>query len=145
LEKLNQISKLIDNVEKETKGERNNIIKIGKEKDKLKKKLQSRINVQFGLLENNAINDFYVKLKEGFIKSFKTNLNGEASFTLSKGQYYLFGIAKVGQSNIIWNLPLNFENNDHYIELSNDNAFSIDDERLVVELLEALIGLKTNT
>lgn len=123
---------------------RNEINKLKNEINKLKNELKSKINARFSLYENKAVNDFQAKLKKASTETFKTNLNGEASLTIEKGQYYIFGIAQVVQSTVIWNLPVNIEDKEHYFELSNDNAFAIDDVTLASELLEALEGFEIN-
>lgn len=140
LEEIREISKLIDNLEKETNVFQNEIFKINEEKNKLKKELQLRVNERSYFLKNKARDDFQIKIKENLVELFKTNLNGEALLTLKRGEYFLFGVIQVAQSKIIWNVPINIEKEEHYIELSNDNAFSIDDDRLVAELLDALTG-----
>lgn len=142
LKKLKEINNLINNLEAKLKEYRANILKITNEINKLKEELRSRSDGQFELHKNKAINDFQIKLKGNIVKSFKTNLNGEASLTIKKREYFLFGITHVGQNNIIWNLPVNIEEKEHYFELSNDNAFAIDDVTLASELLEALEGFK---
>lgn len=123
---------------------RNEINKLKNEMNNLRNELKSKINARFNLYENKAVNDFQARLKRVTTATFQTNLNGEASLTIEKGQYYIFGIAKVGQSTLIWNLSVNIEDKEHYFELSNDNAFAIDDVTLASELLEALEGFETN-
>ncbi len=142
LEELKEINKLIDDLETKISKPRAKIIEITGEKNKLKKELKLRTNKQLEFLKNRAMNDFQTKSKDAIIHTFKTNLDGEASFAIEKGQYFIFGIAQVGQSNLIWNHPVNIENKEHYIELSNDNAYAIDNETIYSELLEALGGLK---
>ena len=137
---LDIIIKLAD----ETEIERTNISKLNQEKNNLKKELQSKANEQLELLKNKAMEYFQIKIRDYIIESFTTDLNGEALLTIKKGKYFLFGITQVGQSNIIWNLPVNIEEKEHYIEISNDNAFAIDDATLASELLEALEGFKVN-
>lgn len=121
---------------------RNEIKKLKDEIGKLKNELKLKINERFSFYENKAVNDFQARLKEALAETFQTNLNGEASLTIERGQYYIFGIAEVGQSKIIWNLPVNIEGKEHYFELSNDNAFTIDNDTLFFELSEALIGFR---
>lgn len=142
LEELKEINKLIDDLETKISKPHAKIIEITGEMNKLKKELELRTNKQFEFLKNRAINDFQKKLKENVVRAFQTNLNGESSLTIKKGQYFLFGIAQVAQSKIIWNLPIAIEESEHYIELSNDNAISIDDEALVAEILEAFKRLE---
>lgn len=142
LEELKEINKLIDDLETKISKSRAKTIEITGEKNKLKRELKLRMNKQFEFLKNRAINDFQIKLKENVVRSFQTNLNGEYSLTIKKGQYFLFGIAQVAQSKIIWNLPIAIEESEHYIELSNDNAISIDDDALVAEILGAFKRLE---
>ena len=123
---------------------KNETNKLKNEINKLKNELKPKINERFNFYENKAVNDFQAKLKKASTETFQTNLNGEASLIIEKGQYYIFGIAQVAQSTVIWNLPVNIEDKEHYFELSNDNAFAIDDVTLAAELLEALEGFKIN-
>jgi len=142
MEKINAMLDVILKLTEETEIERTNISKLNQEKNNLKKELQSRANEQLELLKNKAIEYFQLKIRDDIIESFTTDLNGEALLTIKKGKYFLFGITQLGQSNIIWNLPVDIEEKEHYIEISNDNAYAIDSESLYFELLEALEGLK---
>jgi len=123
---------------------RNEINKLKNEINKLKNELKPKINERFNFYENKAVNDFQARLKKASTETFQTNLNGEASLIIEKGQYCIFGITQVAQSTVIWNLPVNIEDKECYFELSNDNAFAIDDVTLASELLEALEGFEIN-
>lgn len=57
--------------------ERNNIYKITQGISELKKELDLKVR-------KKTIEQFQLKLKENLVQAFKTNLNGEASFTLEK-------------------------------------------------------------
>lgn len=142
LERLKEIKKLVSNLDDKTKIERDNLFRINKNMDDLKKELKTKSTERYKLLWSKAASYFQQKLKLELAYSFMTNLNGEASLTIKKGQYYVFAIAHVGQSNLIWNHSINIEEKSHYIELSNDNAYAIDNETIYFELLEALGGLK---
>jgi len=144
LEKLNEINKLIEKLDKDSKRISSNIYKINEEKKKLEIELLVNISSRYGELRKIAIKRFQLNLKESLIKSFKTNLSGEASFTIEKGGYFLFCIAQIGQNNLIWNLPIEVKYKEHYFELSNDNAYSIDDDDLASELLEILERFEIN-
>lgn len=77
------------------------------------------------------------KLKESPLVVVKTDLNGEASVALQRGEYYIFGHAEIGENFIAWNYRVNITEDGQYIELSNDNAYSFSRED-VSELLEFL-------
>jgi len=121
---------------------RNEIKKLKDEINMLKNELKSKIDERLIFYENKATNDFQVELKKASSKTFQTNLNGEASLIIERGQYYIFGMAEIGQNKIIWNFPVNIKEKEHYFELSNDNAFAINDDILFFELLEALKGFR---
>lgn len=116
--------------------ERNNIYKITQGISELKKDRDLKVR-------KKTIEQFQLKLKENLVQTFKTNLNGEASFTLEKKNYYIFGLVTVGINNIIWSLPLDVTEDTQYLELSNDNAYALSDESLFEELSEAIMGIGT--
>ena len=144
LEDWKKVNNLINSIEVKLKDDDIAVLKTTDKINNLKEDFKSRTNEQFELNKNKAINAFQANLKENIVKAFKTNLNGEGLFTIIKGRYFLFGIAQIAQIKIIWNLLVNIEKKENYIELSNDNAFSIDDFNLVAELLDALEGVKSN-
>ena len=81
-----------------------------------------------------AIEQLIKGLKGRTIKGIRTDLNGEASFDLKKGQYFVFGIAQIADGSIIWNHPIKLSEREIHIELSNDNAYAINEESLSKEL-----------
>jgi hypothetical protein len=68
----------------------------------------------------------------------KTNLDGEIDIVLNKGNYHIFGLAQLAENYIVWNLPIIIKNNNEYIELSNDNAYSLNNMALYQELFGVL-------
>jgi hypothetical protein len=77
-------------------------------------------------------------LEKSVILTTKTNLDGEIDIVLNKGNYHIFGLAQLAENYIVWNLPIIIKNNNEYIELSNDNAYSLNNMALYQELFGVL-------
>ena len=138
LERKNKIAKERDIFTKELNkyiGERDSSIeKIDKERDVFIKEMNNNIKTKKEEVEL----EFQNKLKENYVLAAKTNLNGETSFTVTKGDYFIFFIAEIAENKIIWNYHVALSNDNQYIELSNDNAYSIGNKELVHELSVAI-------
>ena len=137
LKKESEISTELNGIKVATEA----INKLNEEKELLPLDMKRKAQEKYKSLKHEATLEFQEKLKNSYISSFKTNLNGEASVKINKGKYYLFAVSKIGLSTIMWNYPITIEKEGQYIELSNDNAYSINNEDLINEITEALAGL----
>jgi len=144
-EKLkNNVSDLIDAIYWAMHESEAKLAKKTQEQEALSKEINKKVDEKYELQMKNAQDEFNNQLKDKIISSFKTNLEGQSAFTLRKGQYYIFGLAKIADNNIIWSLPFDVEKSEQDVELSNDNAHSISDDVLFIELSEALMKLQIN-
>jgi len=73
-----------------------------------------------------AKTEFLQKVREAFVLSFKTDLEGEASVAMPKGRCFLFCDADVGLSHVTWSCPVEVTQEGQLMELSNDNAAAVD-------------------
>lgn len=113
---------------------------LEKQRNDLKASVMIRANEKYqeNLMKANA--DFLLKLKDAYVTSFLTDLNGEATVTLPKGRYFIFGMAEIALNIITWNYPVDIASDGQYIELSNDNAFSFKQEEV-----SKLLGFATES
>jgi hypothetical protein len=111
-----------------------------KEISVLKKELSDAIEAKCKIYYENATKEYQLELRKTIKKIIKTNLGGEAEFTMKKGNYFIFGLAEVGTNKIVWNHPISIVSEDIYLELSNDNAYAIGDDALFAELKSAVIN-----
>jgi hypothetical protein len=88
---------------------------------------------------HKAITEFLLKFKETHALSFKTDLNGEATVAIPGGRCYLFCDAEIGLSHMTWNYPVDIVREGQYVELSNDNAASVEESE-AVQVMEILTG-----
>jgi hypothetical protein len=90
-------------------------------------------------LVSSAKNEFYKAFVANTISSIKTNLDGEATVKINNGDYYIFGFAKIGTDNIIWDHAIKVDDDNKYFEIANDNALAISQkEEGMVQLFNAL-------
>jgi len=105
--------------------------------------IQSRIDsLKSSLAEelvSAAKNEFYKAFVANTISMIKTNLDGEATVKINNGDYYIFGFAKIGTDNIIWDHAIKVNDDNKYFEIANDNALDISQkEEGMVQLFNAL-------
>ena len=134
-EKFKKINELIEILGKENKSEDQSarINEIIKERDLFKKDIEEKI-AKKEIEERNVIisqrderdKAFMDMLKQNVVLVAKTNLNGEATIKVAKGQYYLFLVATIAENTIMWNYRTDISSDNQYIELSNDNAYRPD-------------------
>jgi len=90
-------------------------------------------------LVSSAKNEFYKAFVANTISTIKTNLDGEATVKINNGDYYIFGFAKIGTDNIIWDHAIKVDDDNKYFEIANDNALAISQkEEGMVQLFNAL-------
>lgn len=131
----------ISNMELKLKTNRDIISKNDAEIINLKNELERRSSILFESYKKKTIAEYRNKISGNIVIVNKTNLNGEASVKINRGNYYLFCVAELASNNILWNLPLEIRKREQYIELSNDNAYSIGNIDLAKELSEAVASL----
>jgi hypothetical protein len=84
-------------------------------------------------------NEFYKTFVANTISTIKTNLDGEATVKINNGDYYIFGFAKIGTDNIIWDHAIKVDDDNKYFEIANDNALAISQkEEGMVQLFNSL-------
>ncbi len=115
---------------------------LGKQQKEFIEDVNKKVSARYQEYFEKAKNEFLNIFKEAYLLSVKTDLNGEARVTLPGGRSFLFCDAEVGLSHITWNCPVEIFKEDQYIELSNDNAASLE-ENEVAQLLMILAGLET--
>jgi len=131
----------INNVEIKLKTNRDMIAKNDAEIIKLKNELERRSSQLFESYKKKTIDEYRSKINGNIVILSKTNLSGEASVKINRGKYYLFCIAELASNNILWNLSIEIKEREQYIELSNDNAYSIGNINLIKELNDAMANL----
>jgi hypothetical protein len=106
---------------KEKRQAEQNINDLVSEREAYMRLLQKKVADE---CELRAKINFLGKLKDSSLLVVKTDLNGEASVILPMGEYYIFGWAEIGENFIAWNYGVSIAEDEQYIELSNDNAYS---------------------
>jgi hypothetical protein len=133
-EKFKKINEVMEKLEKENKTENQSskINEIIKERDSFKKDIEEKISKKeidarniFLYQRDERDKAFIGMLKQNIILVAKTNLNGEATIKVAKGQYYIFFVATIADNTIMWNSRTDIFSDNQYIELSNDNAYRL--------------------
>jgi hypothetical protein len=106
------------------------LVALEKQKKDLKELVTIKANEKYQENLKKAKAEFLLKLKDTYVTSFLTDLNGEATVTLPKGRYFIFGMAEIALNIITWNYAVSIASDGQYIELSNDNAFSFKQEEV---------------